>query len=112
MQPDGNLVMRDSNGTAVWQTGAEGQRSPVLYVKTVTGTTNTNGNLSLALNPDTYDVLSVVRTDDNNTACVPFQGGTNWYARCYTANASTHSVRRNTASTLRVTYFNNSGLFS
>ena len=111
LQPDANFVMTNlSDDSIVWQTGAEGRRQPVIYMKTVSGSTNTNGNISLALAPGTYTVWSVVRTDDNNTACVPFQGGSNWYARCLQANTANHAVRASTSVTLRVVYSNTKAL--
>lgn len=115
MQNDGNLVMyNQSTGDAVWQTGVvggtPGARVRPLSMKTVTGTTNANGNLSLALSPSTYTVFSVTRTDDNNTICIPFQGGSNWYARCLQANTTNHVARASTSVTLRVTYANTAAL--
>lgn len=113
MQTDGNLVMYDSTDTALWQTGAEGFRVRPFYMKTVSGTTTANGNISLNLSSTTYEIINVSRTDAANWGCIPFIGGSNtWYARVLQTNTTSHAVAASTSVTLRVTYVNASTLIS
>jgi len=77
VQDDGNLVFYE-NGTASWFIGADHANVPIWRKKTVTGTTDSNGRLSLSINKANYTVVSANITSHNEYAAVPYSGGTNW----------------------------------
>ena len=72
------------------------------YHTTVTGTTTSNGNISLGLNTS-WIILSVWRTDASS-CCIPYTTAAgNWYARVQSTGASPSAVA-STSVTLEVVY--------
>ena len=80
-----------------------GMAASGVATKTVTGTTDSNGNLSLGLTPTSAKaVISVYGSD---FVYVPFVYSNNWYAKTMSSN-SAHSAVTNQSVNVTITYLN------
>lgn len=73
-------------------------------VKTLTATTDANGNVSLGLSAsDVSEVVCVVGTSSSSFVYVPFTYGGNWYAKVMSSNSS-HTAMTNISVSVVITY--------
>lgn len=103
VQDDGNIVLY-KDGDAVWTTGTDYSKVPMLKSMTGTFTTNTNGNVDIGLPISKNVVLAVYCTTNNNTVITPLKGGSNWWISCVSAQASRTPIA-NTSVSVKVWYY-------
>ena len=88
--------------TGLVNTNASLTQKTAIKEKTVTGTTNSFGAISLGLYWATNEIISVTPSD-NTTYAIPFTIGLSYYVRIL-QDGSTWTVKGNTSVTLTVRY--------
>lgn len=104
----GGISIKTLHVNAAGYVSVAGEKVVLLKRKTVTGTTTSNGNISLGLSAtdvgQNYGILSVWRTDASS-CCIPYTTAAgNWYARVQSTGASPTAVA-STSVTLQVDYY-------
>ena len=103
MQNDGNLVIYH-NGSADWYIGSQRHSVPMLKSTTVSGTTNTNGQVNLGLTLATTCIVDIYTTTNTTTKVIPYAGSaTTWWASC--RKVSDDSKVASTALTFNIRYY-------